>query len=164
MVRRRVFYSFHYMPDNSRASQVRNIGVVEGNRPATDNDWEEVVGAGDAAIKRWINGQLEGRTCTVVLVGSQTAGRKWITHEIMESWNKGMGVVGIYIHGLKDLNQRISKKGNNPFDYIDYDGKKLSQIVKCYNPQGTSSKAKYASIKSNLARVIEEAIEIRKNN
>ena len=37
-----VFYSFHYNADNARASQVRNMGVVEGNRPATDNEWEQV--------------------------------------------------------------------------------------------------------------------------
>ncbi len=26
---RRCFYSFHYKPDNARAAQVRNIGVIE---------------------------------------------------------------------------------------------------------------------------------------
>ena len=30
---RRTFYSFHYKPDNWRAAQVRNMGVIEGNRP-----------------------------------------------------------------------------------------------------------------------------------
>ena len=39
---RRAFYSFHYIPDNWRASQVRNMGVVDGNKPATDNDWETI--------------------------------------------------------------------------------------------------------------------------
>ena len=28
---RRVFYSFHYQPDNWRAAMVRNIGSIEGN-------------------------------------------------------------------------------------------------------------------------------------
>lgn len=39
---RKCFYSFHYEPDNWRASQIREMGSLEGNRPATDNDWEEV--------------------------------------------------------------------------------------------------------------------------
>lgn len=39
---RKCFYSFHYEPDNWRASQVREMGALDGNRPATDNDWEEV--------------------------------------------------------------------------------------------------------------------------
>jgi len=49
---RQVFFSFHYKPDNWRVSQVRNIGVIEGNKPATDNEWEKVVGGGDTAIKK----------------------------------------------------------------------------------------------------------------
>ena len=40
--KRQVFYSFHYEHDNARASLVRNIGVVEGNKPASDNDWERL--------------------------------------------------------------------------------------------------------------------------
>ena len=135
---RRVFYSFHYEPDNWRAAQVRNIGSIEGNRPATDNDWETVKKGGDAAIKRWIADQMEFRSCTVVLVGSDTANRKWINHEIVKSWNDDMGVVGIHIHGLEDSDGDTSKKGRNPLDYIDYgnSGKKLSSIVKCYDPAG----------------------------
>ena len=44
---RRVFYSFHYEPDNWRAAQVRKIGSIEGNSPALDNDWETVKKGGD---------------------------------------------------------------------------------------------------------------------
>ena len=87
---RKAFYGFHYKPDNWRASQVRNIGVIEGNAPVSDNDWESITKGGDAAIEKWIAGQLFGRSCTVVLVGEKTAWRKWITHEITESWNAGV--------------------------------------------------------------------------
>lgn len=44
---RQVFYSFHYDPDSVRASQVRNMGVVEGNKPASDNDWETIKKGGE---------------------------------------------------------------------------------------------------------------------
>ena len=163
---RRCFYSFHYKPDSQRASQVREMGAIEGNRPATDNDWETVTGGGDAAIKRWIAGQMKGKSCTVVLVGSKTANRKWINHEIIKSWNDGMGVVGMHIHGLKDLGGKISTKGKNPFDYVTHGPtkKKLSSIVKCYNPTGSSSKDRYAWIKKHLANAVEEAIKIRNAN
>ena len=161
--KRQIFYSFHYEQDNWRASQVRNIGVVEGNRPATDNDWEAVKRGGDAAIKRWIKGQMQYRSCTVVLVGSSTANRKWINYEIVESWNKGMGIVGIYIHGLKDQYGYISDRGRNPFDHISYvnTGKTLSSIVKCYNPAGSNSRERYGWIEKHLANAVEEAITIR---
>ena len=114
---RRTFFSFHYIPDNWRAATVRNIGTIEGNKPATDNDWETVTKAGDAAIKSWIADQMNGRTCTVVLVGAGTPNRKWINHEIVKSWDDGMGVVGIRIHGLKDSGGNTSKQGGNPFEY-----------------------------------------------
>src|SRR5438552_3191062 len=111
---RRVFYSFHYDADSSRASQVRNIGLVEGNRPASDNDWESIKKGGDAAIKRWIDSQLDGRSCTIVLIGANTAGRKWINYEIETSWNTGKGLLGIYVHYLKDLAGKQSAKGSTP--------------------------------------------------
>ena len=70
---RRAFYSFHYKPDNWRASQVRNMGVVEGNKPASDNDWEKVTNGGDKAIQKWIDGQLSGKSIAIVLIGAKTA-------------------------------------------------------------------------------------------
>jgi hypothetical protein len=126
--KRQIFYSFHHEPDSWRASQVRNIGVIEGNRSVTDNEWSTIIAGGDEAIKRWIKSQMMYRSCTVVLVGTNTANRRWINHEIVESWNADMGVVGIYIHGLKNRMGMISNKGQNPFDYIDYAGRKLSSI------------------------------------
>lgn len=160
-MKRRVFYSFHYKPDNWRAGEVRNIGVIKGNRPATDNGWEEVKRGGDAAIKRWIAAQMRGRSCTVVLVGAHTAKRKWINYEIAKSWKQGMGVVGIRIHGLQDKDGLTAKMGKNPFDYIDYRQGKLSDVVKCYNPSGRDSKEKYNWIAKHLSNAVEEAIRIR---
>lgn len=160
---RRVFYSFHYAQDNSRAAQVRKIGAIEGNPPATDNRWEEITQdrKPELAIKSWIRDQMRGRTCTVVLVGAETAKRKWIDYEIVESWKSGMGVVGIRIHGLKDFSGETSPKGANPFDYLPLGSKKLSSAVRCYDPQGSSSQEKYAWITKHLAAAVEEAIEIR---
>lgn len=163
---RRVFYSFHYIADNWRASQVRNIGAVEGNQPAKDNDWEAVKRGGDAAIQKWIDGQLEGRSCAVVLIGSQTAGRKWITYEINKAWNDGKGVLGIYVHNLKDTAGEQSKKGANPLDYVTFKstGAKLSTVAKTYDPPYTTSTNVYNYIKENLSAWIEEAIKIRNAN
>ena len=100
---RKAFYSFHYKPDNWRASQVRNMGVIEGNAPASDNDWESITRGGDAVIEKWIDGQMNGKSCSIVLIGTNTAGRKWINYEIKKSWNDKKGVMGIHIHNLKDV-------------------------------------------------------------
>lgn len=162
---RRAFYSFHYIPDNWRASQVRNIGVVEGNSPVSDNDWEEVKKKGDKAIQEWIDGQLKGRSVTIVLIGEKTAGRKWIDYEIEKSWNDGKGLVGIYIHNLKDSKGKQSNKGKNPFSSftVGKDKKKLSDIIKAYDPPYFSSTYVYDHIKENLEKWVEEAITIRNN-
>lgn len=160
---RRIFYSFHYKPDNYRAAQVRNMGVVEGNKPAHDNDWESITKKGDAAIQTWIDAQLEGKSCAVVLIGASTAGRKWINYEIKTAWNNGKGVLGVHIHRLKDSNSQQSIKGSNPFEGSTVgDAKRpLESIVKVYNPPYTDSKDVYGYIKNNLEDWIEKAIEIR---
>jgi len=163
--KRQVFYSFHYQPDSWRTGTVRNIGSLEGNKPAPDNDWEKVTMGGNAAIEKWIKEQMKYRSCTIVLIGSNTAGRKWINYEISESWNAKMGVVGIHIHGLLDRDQKPSTKGGNPFDYVTFnDGRKLSSVVKCYDPVGSDSKAKYNWIAENISYLVEEAIRIRSNH
>lgn len=162
---RRVFYSFHYEPDNWRASQVRNAGVVEGNRPVSDNEWETITKGGDAAIQRWIANQLDGKSCTVVLIGSATAGRKWITYEIEKTWNDKKGVVGIYIHNLKDVSGNQSLKGQNPFDYLTMkrDNKLMSSLVKAYDPPFNVSTDVYQYIRYNIEAWVDEAVGIRNN-
>ena len=141
------------------------FGVVEGNRPATDNDWEKIKKGGYRAVRKWIYDQMRYRSCTVVLVGSNTANRYWINYEIIKSWNEGMGVAGIYIHGLKDSGGYISGKGDNPFDCIRFeDGQKLSTLVKCYSPKGENSQERYDWISKHLLAVIEEALNIRRNH
>lgn len=167
-VKRKVFYSFHYKPDSWRTSQVRNIGTVEGNKPAADNDWETVKKGGDSAIKKWIDDQLNGRSCTIVLIGTDTADRKWINYEIKKSWDDKKGVLGIYIHNLKDSDGKQSKKGDNPFDKVtatvNKSEKKLSAVVKAYDPPKTDSKEVYEYISNNIEAWIEAAIEIREKN
>lgn len=160
---RRVFYSFHYAPDNWRASQVRNIGVVEGNQAAKDNDWETITKGGDESIEKWIADQMNGRSCVVVLIGANTANRKWINHEIVKGWNDGKGLLGIYVHNLKNSEAKTSAKGTNPFDHVTLNstGAKLSTIVKVYDPPGATSSDVYAHIKNNLESWIETAIGIR---
>ena len=157
---RRVFYSFHYKPDVTRVARIRNIGVIEGNQSASDNDWETITKGGDKAIKKWIDDQLSGRSCTVVLIGQNTANRKWINYEIIESWNNNKGLFGIYIHNLVNLSGEQSTKGKNPFDYITYgkDEKKLSTVIKTYDPPFTTSANVYKYIAENIEKWIENAV------
>lgn len=139
------------------------MGLLEGNQPATDNDWESVTRGGDAAIQRWIDAQLTGKSCAVVLIGSNTAGRKWINYEITKAWNDGKGVFGIYIHKLLDNARMQSTKGGNPFDHITFEngGASLSSFVHTYNPPFFLSTDVYAYIKLNLGDWVDKAVALR---
>jgi hypothetical protein len=75
---RKAFFSFHYDDDCWRTQRIRNIGFIDASKPASANDWENVKKDGDDAVEKWITSQLEGRSCTVVLVGAETANRKWV--------------------------------------------------------------------------------------
>src|SRR5438270_3712285 len=150
---RRVFFSFHYKPDNWRASQVRNMGVVEGDAPVSDNDWETITKGGDAKIQKWIDDQLSGKSCAIVLIGTNTAGRKWINYEIIQAWNTKKGVLGIYIHNLQNSEEKQSTKGSNPFDGITYgqQQKALPSAVKATDPPNWKTTAANIHIKQNMA-------------
>ena len=161
MPKRKVFFSFHYKPDNWRASQVRNIGKVEGNSPASDNDWEAVTKGGDKAIEKWIDKQMHGKSCLVVLVGARTAGRKWIKYEIRKAWEAGKGVVGIYVNKLEDADGQTAEKGKSPFSALTVNGVAMTKLVKCHTPSGSSGKAAYKDISDNIETWIEDAIEAR---
>jgi hypothetical protein len=141
------------------------MGAVEGQPLLTSNQWQQVERGGEGAIKRWIDTQMAGKSCLVVLIGNQTAGRRWVKYEIKKAWDDGKGVVGVYIHGLKNLLQVQDTKGRNPFDDFTLgtgtNQRRLSAIVKAYDPPYTISTSVYNHIKTNLASWVEEAIQIR---
>ena len=77
MARKPVFFSFHFDNDVMRVQQIRNIGVIEDNKPVSANDWEDVKKKGKDAIEKWIDDNMKYRSCVVVLVGEETAKRQW---------------------------------------------------------------------------------------
>ena len=164
--KRRAFYSFHFDNDAWRAGQVRNIGVTEHDEPVSSNAWEEVKRGGDAAIQRWIDNQMSTRSCAIVLIGSQTANRKWVNYEISKAWNDKKGLFGIYIHRLLNQDSSPSPKGSNPFSYIRLsDGSTIAhytQLARVYDPPHSDSKDVYGYIKEHLEDWVEYAIRNRR--
>lgn len=159
---RRVFYSFDYDNDHWRASIVRNIGAIKGQPLIVDNAWETVKRESDLAIQRWIDRQLHGRSCTIVLIGEKTATCHWVRYEIEQSWQRKKGLLGIRIHHLLDQHQQVTATGDNPFDTVRLpDGRQLSAIIKTYDPQGADSKEVYNNISKHLKTWVETAIANR---
>lgn len=176
-MKRQVFFSFHYEADAWRAAQVRNMGVVEGDSPYSDNGWERARKYTDDGIKGWIEQQMRMRSCVVVLVGAQTASRKWVRYVIEEGWRKSKGVLAIDVHNLKDHNGERAMQGRDPmslfyadktFNWIrcgdaplDTNEVLLSSIIPMKDPECFTSTYVYDEIKRHIEDWIEEAIEIR---
>jgi hypothetical protein len=128
---RRVFFSFHYERDNWRANQIRNSWVTRGIEEAGFWDaslWEKAKKEGDLAIKRMINKGLENTSVTVVLIGEETAKRKWVRYEIIKSFERGNGMLGIDLFFLSDQKGNLNCGSNqNPFVFSvpTQDGKRI---------------------------------------
>ena len=159
MAKRQVFFSFEYLKDAWRASQVRNMGKVSDSSTFSDNDWEEVKEKSDREIKAWIDSQMAKRSCIVVLIGETTSSRKWVKYKIEKAYELDKGIVGIYIHKLKNENGNQTNKGPNPF-YSVYtnDGERLSRYVACFDSDYQSSKFVYEDISDNIEDLIEYAL------
>lgn len=139
---RKVFFSFHYDSDIWRVNQVRNSWVTKSSIEEAGYidkaSWEKVEKQGEEAVKNWINRQLEGTSVTVVLIGTLTSTRYYVDYEIKRSYERGNGMLGIYIHQLGSQSGVVSLKGNNPFgnSWINQaNGNKLylSQIYPTYD-------------------------------
>jgi len=50
-----------------------------------------------------------------VLIGTETSGRRWVRYELNQSWARGNGILGIYIHQINDQHNHVVTKGNTKF-------------------------------------------------
>jgi hypothetical protein len=114
---RSVFFSFHYQRDIVRVNQIRNLPEVVDKAAAGFKDsslWEEAKKKSDEAVKKLIDDALHGTSVSVVCIGSQTAGRKFINYEIQKSIDRGNGLLGVQIHHLKNFAGETDGAGLTP--------------------------------------------------
>lgn len=162
MSKKQVFFSFHYKRDAWRASQVRNMGMVDDSSTFSDNDWEEVRFKSESKIKEWIDSQLAKRSCLIVLVGYETSQRKWVKYEIEKAMELHKGIVGIRINKLKNEDGEQDPNGGNPFySIITSSGYRLSSYVTLFESSYQTSTNVYNDIKENMESLINEAISNR---
>ncbi|WP_421016787.1 TIR domain-containing protein [Furfurilactobacillus cerevisiae] len=159
---RRVFYSFHYQLDASRVQQIKNIGAIEGQKIVNSNEWEAVKRQGDLAIQNWIDDAMMYTSCTIVLVGEETADRKWVQYEIKHSFEQKRPIFGIYIDRIRNLQGQTARKGKNPFSRWSIgeglNKKSLDTIIPIYDPK-SSWQTPYTVIRQNIEGWIEDAIK-----
>lgn len=122
---RRVFFSFHYEDVSSfRANVVRQSWVTHDRGKQDtffDNSiWEKARTKGPGAIKDIIEEGMKGSTVTVVLIGARTHERRWVKYEILKSFERGNGIVGVHINRIKGKDGYITSRGLNPLERLKY--------------------------------------------
>lgn len=149
-----VFYSFHYERDVHRVQLVRNINALEGQSLLNSQKWEQIRQSGDRAVESWIAQEMTYKRAVIVLIGRETANRKWVQYEIEKAWADRKPLLGVHIHGLSSMGT-TDTKGASPFNsaagipifdptVIGWDGKidsqrtygKLMESLESWSNQG----------------------------
>lgn len=146
-----VFYSFHYARDNWRVQQIMNMGRVDGGQLLKPQEWEAVKRRGDQAIRSWIDNNMRRKSAVIVLIGRETASRKWVRYEIERAYNLGKPLLGVRINRLKDRDGLQDPDGPNPFDFLGLS----SLFIPLHEPSGRNSQDVYREILNNLPSWVE---------
>jgi hypothetical protein len=126
------FFSFSYEDvKNFRVNVVRNSWLHhQDDQTFFDRSiWEEECIKKPARIKAIIDNGLKGTSVTAVLIGTDTASRRYVKYELVKSFERGNGILGVYINQIKDKHGQVTAKGLNPLDRLGFevseDGKKI---------------------------------------
>jgi hypothetical protein len=127
-----VFFSFAYDDvKNFKVNVVRHSWLINHSEETfTDGSiWEKEKTKGSVAIMNLIDKGMNKTSVTAVLIGDETANRRWVKYEIVKSFDKGNGILGININRIRGKHQAISSRGLNPLDRLAFqiseDGKKI---------------------------------------
>lgn len=97
---------------------------------------------------------LAGSSVIAILIGQETAGRKWVNYELTRSVTLGKGIMGIYIHNIANKDGLTDRQGHNPLDdwTIEQNGQnvKISSIYRTYDWRADNGY-------NNFAHWVEEA-------
>jgi len=102
---------------------VRQSSVTKGREETgfTDAaDFESLRRQGDAAVRGWIDKQLQGTSVTVVLVGAGTCSSRWVKYEIDQSIARGNGLLGVDISEIRAFDGTTTCCGRIPHGYAFY--------------------------------------------
>ena len=159
MSERRVFLSYHFETDSSRADKIRRLNKQNTHIVFNEERWEDILKQSDVEIQEWIDKQLEQSDCLVVLIGEETAKKKWINYSIKRSYELDKGVVGIFVDRLLDEAGDPSERGEDPFHYVDLNSIKFSRFVERFESEHVTERYVYHDIRRNFTELIEYALE-----
>lgn len=118
---RKTFFSFHYKPDVQRAQVVRKSQFFKDHGDAGFYDasaFEKAKKDDPAALKRFLRKEMQGTSVVCVLVGAETASRRWVRFEVLQALCDGRGLVGVRVHSIADFDGKTAAAGDNPFNLL----------------------------------------------
>jgi len=134
---RKVFFSFHY--DNVkdfRVNVIRNSNVFKKfeTQFVDGSLWEEAKAKSNKALKDLIdNVGLHNTSVTVLLIGKETNKRPWVRYEIVKSFVRGNGILGIYLNRIRNAKtKKIEAKGENPLKKLAFEIDPNGEVIYFY--------------------------------
>jgi len=123
----RVFFSFYFTADHTRAAQVMQDFLSHPGTQATGfispDELAEMAQAGLPAIYAWIEREVAAADVVVVLIGAETRGRHFVEFELACAQRQQKPIIGLAVHTLKDADGQTSQPGDSPLFpvYSHYD-------------------------------------------
>lgn len=128
---RNVFFSFAYDDvKNFKVNVVRQSWLLKNKEDSfvDGSIWEKSKIKGHDAIIKLIDKGFNNTSVTSVLVGEDTANRRYVNYEIIRSFEKGNGILAIHINRVKGRTG-LTARGQNPLDRLGFqiseDGAKI---------------------------------------
>ena len=125
----RVFFGYHIERDTWKAEKIRDVWATQTDKEISGfwdaASWEKIKRKGELAVREWVGKQLEKTSVTVVLIAAETSSRQYVHYAISQSLKRNNGVVGIYIHNIRDRNGIRGRKGGDPFVHLGQENLKI---------------------------------------
>lgn len=101
-IKRKVFISYHHAGDQAYYDAFSQK-FDDDYEAITDNSLERAINSDDAnyVMQRIRDNHITGTSCTIVLVGDQTWGRKYADWEIKATLDKEHSLIGVQLPTLK---------------------------------------------------------------
>lgn len=135
----RVFFSFDHEHDSRRAERIKTCWESKGGLTAgflEPSRLKALKRKGEKSMHKWVDAQVRYGDVTAVLIGWRTSQQTAVRHAIERSHQLEKGLLGIFVHNIKDYFGKIDPEGPNPFDtfFIRIEGAKtyLSQLYPVY--------------------------------
>lgn len=119
-IKRKVFVSYHHGGDQDYYNKFSNA-FGEDYEAVTDNSLDRAIDSTDVdyVMRRIRENYITGTSCTIVLIGNDTWGRKYVDWEIKATLDKEHGLIGVWLPALQ---RNANGKFNVPprlFDNIE---------------------------------------------